>query len=56
MINRRERGIQPRVVIENRSRAVNISRGAKFLGYARKIDIFAMKLAVPIVEEMHETL
>ena len=53
MIERRERGIEPPVMIEDCSRAIYIERRAKFLRDARKIDIFAMELAVAVVERMH---
>ena len=53
MIQRVKRSIQARVVIENCSCAVNISRGAEFLRDPGKIDILAVKLAVAIVEKMH---
>ena len=53
MIKWRERGIEPRVVIENCSCAVNIEWRAKFLGHARKIDIFAVEMSIVITEKMH---
>jgi hypothetical protein len=56
MIQRGERGIEPRVVIENRFRAVNVERRAKFLRDKRKIDIFTVKLAATITEKMHAIL
>jgi hypothetical protein len=56
MIQRRERGIEPLVVIEDCSRAVNVSGRAEFLGHLRKIDIFTVKLAVTITKKMHESL
>ncbi len=53
MIQRGERGIEPCVMIENCPRAVDVKRRAKFLGDARKIDIFTVKLAVAVMEKMH---
>jgi hypothetical protein len=53
MIKRRERGIEPRVVIKNCSRAVNIEWRPKLVGYARKIDIFAVKCVVAVMETVH---
>ncbi len=54
MIERRECGVEPAVMIENRARAVDIKRRPKLFGDARKIDIFAMKLAVAITKRMHK--
>ena len=51
MIQRRERGVESRVVIENCPRAVNVSRRAKFRGNARKIDIFAIEMTIAIVKK-----
>ena len=48
MIERRERGIEAGVVIENRTSAINIERRAEFFRGLRKIDILAVKLAVAI--------
>jgi hypothetical protein len=56
MIQRGERGIEPCVMIENRSRAVDVQRRAKFLGDKCKIDIFTVKLALTVTEKMHATL
>jgi hypothetical protein len=53
VIERLERGIQSRVVIENCPRAINICRRAEFLRDAGKIDILAVKLAVTIPKQMH---
>jgi hypothetical protein len=53
VIKLRECSIQTRQVIEDCSRAVNVRGRAKFLRQARKIDIFAVKLAVLIVKKMH---
>ena len=44
VIERLKRSIESRVVIENCSRAVNISRRAEFLRDAGKIDIFAVEM------------
>jgi hypothetical protein len=43
-------------VIENCSGAVNIERSAELLRDLRKIDIFAVKLAVAIPKRMHRLL
>ena len=53
VIQRRERGVKSRVMIENCARAVNISRRAEFLATRVKIDIFAMEMAVAIMKRMH---
>ena len=55
MIERRNGGIEPLVMIENCSRAIDIERRPKFLRDLRKIDIFAVKLTVPVMERMHRT-
>jgi hypothetical protein len=56
VIQRLERSIQARVVIENCSRAINIDRGAEFVRHASKIDIFAVEMPVAITKRMHESL
>jgi hypothetical protein len=56
MIQRGERGIEPCVMIENCSRAVDVQRRAKFLGDKCKIGIFTVKLALTVTEKMHATL
>ena len=43
-------------MIENCSCAINVSGRAEFLGHARKIDIFAVKLAITITKKMHQAL
>ena len=53
VIQGRDRGIEPCVVIKNCPRAINVKWRAKFLGCASKIDIFAVKLAVAVMEKMH---
>src|SRR5207245_8963339 len=51
--SRGERGIESAVMIENRSRAVDVERRPKFLHDPRKIDIFAMKLPFAVMKRMH---
>ena len=53
VIERRERGVEPRVVIQNCSRTVNIERSPELLSNARKIDTFAVQSAVAITKRMH---
>ena len=53
MIERRERGIEPCVVIENCPRAVDVKWRAKFLGHARKIDIFTVEVPIAMMKKMH---
>ena len=53
MIQRAERSIQARVVINNRPSAVNIDRGAKFGRDTGEIDVLAIEMPVAIVEKMH---
>ena len=56
MIKRRERGIEPRIVIENCYRAVNIRWCAKFLRHPDKIDILTVEMPIAITKKMHEIL
>lgn len=53
MIERAKSGIEPAVMIQNRAGAINIQRRPEFLGDTCKIDIFAVKTAVVVMEEMH---
>jgi hypothetical protein len=53
VIDRRDCGIKPAVMIENRTSAVDIKRRSKLLSDECKIDIFAMKLPVAITKRMH---
>src|SRR5437867_5899539 len=53
MIQRCKRGVQPRVVVEDCSRAVNIRGRTEFLGDACEIDVFTVKGPVVIVKRMH---
>ena len=53
MIERRERGVETAVMIENRPGAIYIERRPEFLLDARKIDIFAVKFAVVVMKRMH---
>ncbi len=53
MIQWRNGGIKPLVMIENRPGAIYVERRPKFLRDPRKIDIFAVKLAVAVMERMH---
>ena len=56
MIERRQRGIEPAVMIQNCAGAIYIDRSPEFLGHARKIDIFAMKTSVAVMKRMHKIL
>ena len=53
MIEWRNGGIEPLVMIENCFRAIDIERRSKFLRDPRKIDIFAVKLTVAVMERVH---
>ena len=53
VIKRRQRRIEPRIVIENCSRTVNVKWRAKFLGHDCKIDIFAIEMPFAITKKMH---
>src|SRR6266704_3196624 len=53
MIQRGERSIESCVMIENCPRAVDVKWRAKFVGHARKIDIFTVEAHVAIMKEMH---
>jgi hypothetical protein len=56
VIQRRERGIEPCVMIENCPRAIDEKRRAKFVGYARKIDIFTVEAPTAIMKKMHRRM
>jgi len=56
MIQRRERGIEPCVMIENCPRAIDVKWRAKFVGYARKIDIFTVEAPAAIMKKMHRRM
>ena len=56
MLERRERGIEAREVIENRARTIYIERRAEFFRGLRKIDIFAVKFFVAIAKRMHRRM
>jgi len=43
-------------MIENCPGAVDVKWRAKFIGHARKINIFTMKLTVAIAKKMHAGL
>ena len=52
MIEIAQRTIQPLVMIEDRPSAIYIERCPKLLRDARKIDIFAVKLPVVVMERV----
>jgi hypothetical protein len=54
MIQRRERGIEPGVMIEHGPGTIYIEWSAELLCGDGKIDIFAEKVAVAVVKRMHE--
>src|SRR5581483_3248871 len=53
VIQRRQRSVQPSVVIENGSRAVNIRRGTESFGHLGQIDLFTEEPPLPILKTMH---
>lgn len=53
MIEITERGIEALVMIEDGAGAIYIKRRPKFLRDPGKIDIFAVKLAIAVMERMH---
>src|SRR5262249_5934687 len=53
---RRECGIQARIMVENCSCAVDISWSAELLRDTAKIDILAVEMSVAITKGMHESL
>ena len=53
VIERRERRIEPAIVIEDRARAIDIERRAELLRDALEIDLFAIKPAVAVMKRMH---
>ena len=54
MIERREGGIEPGVVIEQGRGTIYIEWGAEFFRRPSKIYILAKKVAVAVVKRMHE--
>jgi hypothetical protein len=54
MIQRRECGIEPGVMIEHGPGTIYIEWSAEFLCGDGKIDIFAGKVAGAVVKRMHE--
>src|SRR5262245_33347150 len=56
VIQRRERRVESRVVIENCPGAINVSWSANPFRYLCQIDLFAMKAPVLVVKRMHEAL
>jgi hypothetical protein len=53
VIERLKRSIQSRIVIENCSRTINVSRRAEFLRDAGKVDILTVEMPVAITKRMH---
>ena len=53
MIERRKGGIEPLVMIENCSRAIQIERRSELLRDLRKIDVFTIKFSAVVMERMH---
>jgi hypothetical protein len=45
--------MEPSVMIENCSGAIDIERRSKLFRYARKIDIFAAEFSITILKRMH---
>jgi hypothetical protein len=53
VIEWRESGVEPPVMIKNRASAVYINGCSGLVGDSRKKDIFAVKMAVAITKRMH---
>ena len=53
MIDIAQRAIEPLVMIEDCPGAINVERRSKFVGHARKIDIFSVKFPVAVMKRMH---
>jgi hypothetical protein len=50
VIERRQGGIKPAIMVEDRARAIDIERGAVFLRDAFEIDFFAVELLLVITK------
>jgi hypothetical protein len=53
MVQLRQRGIEPAVMIENCFRAINIEGRSKLPRHPRKIDIFAVETPVAVMKGVH---